>query len=72
MASTIVPATAAPFSIAAQASAGTGMEMLPRSKKFWSCVDVDDISGNDPWGCHMVLTLGFITALYVLWHVCMQ
>jgi hypothetical protein len=40
-----------------------GHHVLPESKKFWSCIDVGDLAGNDAWGCHVVFTLGFFAAM---------
>ena len=36
-----------------------------QSTKFWSCIDVNNLTDNDAWGCHVVLTLGFLSALAI-------
>jgi len=33
---------------------------LAGSSDFFSCVDVSDVSQGNAWGCHVVLTLGFV------------
>jgi len=30
------------------------------STEFFACIDTNDIAVGNPWGCHIVLTLGFI------------
>lgn len=32
----------------------------PGSEDVWSCVDTSDIGNGNAWGCHVVLTFGFI------------
>jgi len=43
----------------------TGETFLPESTKFWTCVDINNVSGNNPWGCHMVLSGGFLLCMLI-------
>eukprot|EP00039_Didymoeca_costata_P013080 m.193963 g.193963 ORF g.193963 m.193963 type:complete len:557 (+) comp15670_c0_seq5:103-1773(+) len=38
---------------------------LAQSTEFWSCIDVNSVSDGDAWGCHVVMTMGFITTLLI-------
>lgn len=35
------------------------------SVRFWSCQDTNDVSGGNPWGCHVVLSMGYLVALVI-------
>eukprot|EP00038_Savillea_parva_P026770 m.56106 g.56106 ORF g.56106 m.56106 type:complete len:587 (-) comp7652_c0_seq2:173-1933(-) len=39
--------------------------MVPHSTDAWSCLDLDQLQGNvpNPWGCHVVITAGFVITL---------
>lgn len=40
-------------------SSGTGMP-LAGSNEFFSCIDTLDLAQGNAWGCHLVLTAGFV------------
>ena len=29
----------------------------------WSCIDTNDVSQGNAWGCHVILTMGYLVAL---------
>jgi hypothetical protein len=39
--------------------------VFPESTEFFSCLDVNNMNGN-PWGCHVVATLGFAVTARIL------
>ena len=43
----------------------TGEILLPESTKFWTCVDINNVNENNPWGCHMVLSGGFLLCMLI-------
>eukprot|EP00045_Choanoeca_perplexa_P005989 m.50187 g.50187 ORF g.50187 m.50187 type:complete len:387 (-) comp13400_c0_seq1:487-1647(-) len=36
---------------------------LPQAEDIWSCIDTNDVSHGNAWGCHIVLTMGYLVAL---------
>ena len=34
-------------------------EPVPASGDFFSCADTNDVGAGNPWGCHVVLSLGY-------------
>lgn len=42
-----------------------GEIFLPESTKFWTCVDINNVNGRNPWGCHMVLSGGFLLCMLI-------
>eukprot|EP01064_Diplonema_japonicum_P004702 TRINITY_DN1308_c0_g3_i1.p1 TRINITY_DN1308_c0_g3~~TRINITY_DN1308_c0_g3_i1.p1 ORF type:complete len:596 (+),score=98.99 TRINITY_DN1308_c0_g3_i1:72-1790(+) len=36
---------------------------LPEATKFWSCIDTNNLDDGNAWGCHGILSAGFITSL---------
>jgi len=39
---------------------------MSAGKTFWSCIDMDTLQSNNtdnPWGCHVVISLGFLVTL---------
>jgi len=42
----------------------TGSDVqVPGSTNFFSCVDTNDLTSGNPWGCHVVLTLGYVVTM---------
>jgi hypothetical protein len=33
--------------------------------QVWSCVDTNNVDGGNPWGCHVVITMGYLVALAI-------
>lgn len=33
--------------------------------KVWSCIDTNDNSAGNPWGCHIIISLGYLVALAI-------
>eukprot|EP01052_Picozoa_sp_SAG31_P063627 SAG31_NODE_22546_length_523_cov_0.853774_1_plen_121_part_10 len=46
------------------ASNSTG-QVLPESTAFWSCINTGNLGEGNPWGCHVVITLGFIVTFLI-------
>lgn len=36
---------------------------IAASEEFWSCMDTQNPVGGSAWGCHVVLSMGFLAAL---------
>lgn len=66
-----------PFTIDATGDGGSGSAgvgftgALPQSTEFWSCIDTGGapqfvtVGQGDPWGCHVVVTMGFIVTFLI-------
>lgn len=40
--------------------------LLSASTDFWSCLDTNDVTGSgNGWGCHVILSMGYIVALAI-------
>ena len=55
----------ADFGPAFEYGSSNSSQLLPASVDFWSCVDIQDLNNDNGWGCHVVLTLGFILAALI-------
>jgi len=40
-------------------------DTFPESVHFFSCINSNDVSNGNPWGCHVVISLGFVVALLI-------
>ncbi|EGD79867.1 hypothetical protein PTSG_10151 [Salpingoeca rosetta] len=38
---------------------------LHESVKGWSCIDTNDIESGNAWGCHLIVSMGFLVALAI-------
>eukprot|EP00730_Choanoeca_flexa_P018280 TRINITY_DN8881_c0_g1_i4.p1 TRINITY_DN8881_c0_g1~~TRINITY_DN8881_c0_g1_i4.p1 ORF type:complete len:575 (+),score=100.50 TRINITY_DN8881_c0_g1_i4:157-1881(+) len=36
---------------------------LDQATQAWSCIDTNDVSNGNAWGCHVILTMGYLVAL---------
>eukprot|EP01059_Diplonema_ambulator_P033154 TRINITY_DN6806_c0_g1_i1.p1 TRINITY_DN6806_c0_g1~~TRINITY_DN6806_c0_g1_i1.p1 ORF type:complete len:571 (+),score=130.81 TRINITY_DN6806_c0_g1_i1:51-1715(+) len=36
---------------------------LPEATKFWSCIDTNNLNDGNAWGCHCIISLGFLVSL---------
>jgi len=58
-----------PFAISAVNSSNVsdlvGDGVFASSLEFVSCIDSNDVSNGNPWGCHVVLSAGFVVALAI-------
>ena len=39
--------------------------LVDGSTSFWTCQDTNNIGLGNPWGCHLVLSMGFLVALAI-------
>eukprot|EP00055_Hartaetosiga_balthica_P015892 m.97375 g.97375 ORF g.97375 m.97375 type:complete len:275 (-) comp8986_c0_seq2:1918-2742(-) len=37
--------------------------VLSGSTEFWSCIDVNDVTAGNAWGCHLVISMGFLVCI---------
>ena len=36
-----------------------------RQKQIWSCVNTNKLENGNPWGCHLIITMGYLVALVI-------
>eukprot|EP00049_Salpingoeca_infusionum_P013279 m.247901 g.247901 ORF g.247901 m.247901 type:complete len:614 (-) comp15402_c1_seq1:776-2617(-) len=39
--------------------------VMPESIAGWSCIDTNHVASGNPWGCHLILSMGFLVALLI-------
>eukprot|EP01060_Flectonema_neradi_P026535 TRINITY_DN3555_c0_g1_i1.p1 TRINITY_DN3555_c0_g1~~TRINITY_DN3555_c0_g1_i1.p1 ORF type:complete len:472 (+),score=70.18 TRINITY_DN3555_c0_g1_i1:339-1754(+) len=50
-----------PFSLSGETYNGT----MPESTHFWTCIDANDTGDGNAWGCHCIISVGFIICILI-------
>lgn len=40
-------------------------ETMTESLRFWSCQNTNDVTNGNPWGCHVVVSMGYLVAMVI-------
>eukprot|EP00056_Hartaetosiga_gracilis_P022065 m.28030 g.28030 ORF g.28030 m.28030 type:complete len:612 (-) comp9419_c0_seq1:127-1962(-) len=54
-----------PFAVAPLSNSTFNSTVLSGSTEFWSCIDVANVLAGNAWGCHIIITMGFLVCILI-------